>query len=218
MENPVISSIPTPTPENDLLPVSPSRTNQVTDRDVTHADTTTATNINQTQSTLVQTPGFALLGIQTGFRRAPSLLGSQAPFITLSRACTKSALPAAALCGARTNLASLASISTSRKILPPGNWQSNDSAIAPNLKSAFRRSVPQWAAALDPIHASARLPSRRVPGSTPHGATLPTDAPDPRGRSNIDPAGQTARLMNRVPIRSHSAMCVLQGQRQAVRL
>ena len=96
--------------------------------------------------------------------------------------------PAAALCGCTDE--SPSAWIPSR--LPLGtaarHWQSNFSAIPPNLRPRsalpLRSALPRWTTSTLPPPS----PSRRAPGSTPYSATLPTDAPDPMGRSNNDPA------------------------------
>ena len=85
------------------------------------------------------------------------------------------------------------------------HWQSNFSAIPPNLRPRsalpLRSALPRWTTSTLPPPS----PSRRAPGSTPYSATLPTDAPDPMGRSNNDPTRHGRSTDEPRSNRSHSA-------------
>jgi hypothetical protein len=93
-------------------------------------------------------------------------------------------------------------------------WQSNDSAIRLNLRtrslSLFRNGSLRWTTSTLPP----RSPSRPAPGSTPHNATLPTDARRPMDRKVASLPRMTARPMYRVPVDSVAPVCILQRQRQ----
>jgi hypothetical protein len=113
--------------------------------------------------------------------------------------------PAAALCGCTDE--SPSAWIPSR--LPLGTaarrWQSNFSAIAPNLRSRsalpLLSALPRWTTPTLPPPS----PSRRAPGSTPYSATLPIDAPNPMCRSNNDPARHGRSTDEPRSNKSHSA-------------
>jgi hypothetical protein len=123
--------------------------------------------------------------------------------------------PAGALCGCTGE--SPSAWNPSR--LPLGtlarHWQSNFLTIPPNLISRsplrLRSALPRWTTSTLPP----RSPSPPAPDSTPYSATLPTNAPDPTGRSNSDPARRGRSTDERVPIDRIAPMCMPQGQCQA---
>ncbi len=85
------------------------------------------------------------------------------------------------------------------------HWQSNFSAIAPNLRPRsaipIRSALPRWTTPTLPPPS----PGRRATGSTPYSATRPTDAPDPMGMSNNDPARHGRSTDEPHSNKSHSA-------------
>ena len=135
----------------------------------------------------------------------PPFCGASRRFIVPSRACTNSALPRGRPVWVHRRISSAWVPSRQPLGTAARHWQSNFSAMAPNLRPRsaipLRSALPRWTTPTLPPPS----PSRRAPGSTPYSATLPTDAPDPMGMSNNDPARHGRSTDEPHSNKSHSA-------------